>query len=295
MADHQTFLRLKALSDGNGERWIEGTATTARQDRVGDIVLPQGARYELPLPLLFAHKHSEPVGVVTEAHVSAAGIRVRAKLTKGVARADEVWQLVKDQALSLSIGFQPIRSTPMPNGGTRFDEWSWHELSAVSVPANPDARVQVAKCAAYVAASAPARTQAPVVDHAWVKATEPQRERETELQCLYRRFDAAVALLPPAVREQCDFRRVSVTKGLMTFVDVDGEPVAAVDLRTKATRIGAEPPPTPKAAPAMRAAGVTRAELEAIVDGVGQVLGAHVKALTKRIAALEAAQTGGKQ
>lgn len=289
MAGHHTYLRLKALPGADGERWIEGIATTARQDRVGDIVMPQGARYELPLPLLFAHRHEEPVGTVVEASVSAAGIRVRAKLTKGVARADEVWNLVRDKALSLSIGFQSIRSTPMPGGGLRFDEWSWHELSAVSVPANPDARVAIAKCVAYATASAPARTEAPVVDQAWLKSVEPQRAFESELESHYRRFDAAVTLLPKSIRDQADFRRAETVKGVMTFVDPDGEPLASVSLRTKAVTIGAEPPPAPKAV-ARAAPAVTHADLDALVTGIGRVIGQHVKALRGRVAKLEAAR-----
>lgn len=146
---HVTLLTAKAY-ERDGERWIEGWATTGAKDRVGDIVSPEGAEFTLPIPLLFAHKHDEPIGSVVEATVTKAGIRIRAKLTAGVARAEEVWKLILDSALSaVSIGFQSLKQTPLPNGGYRFDSWSWHELSVVSVPANPEARISVAKCAAY--------------------------------------------------------------------------------------------------------------------------------------------------
>ncbi|HCW20364.1 HK97 family phage prohead protease [Achromobacter sp.] len=152
--NHQTFLAVKALEREDG-RWIEGWATTGREDRVGDIVVPEGAAYTLPIPLLFAHKHDEPIGSVVRAEITKAGIRIRAKLTEGVARADEVWRLVQDGALTaVSIGFQALKHSALPNGGLRFDKWEWHELSVVSVPANPDARISVAKCMAVAAKAA---------------------------------------------------------------------------------------------------------------------------------------------
>lgn len=156
--NHQTFLAVKALEREDG-RWIEGWATTGREDRVGDIVVPEGATYALPLPLLFAHKHDEPIGSVVRAEVTKAGIRIRAKLTEGVARAEEVWKLLQDGALTaVSIGFQALKHSALPSGGLRFDQWEWHELSVVSVPANPDARISVAKCMAVTAKEAPMTT-----------------------------------------------------------------------------------------------------------------------------------------
>lgn len=144
--NRQTFLAVKALEREDG-RWIEGWATTGREDRVGDIVVPEGATFALPLPLLFAHKHDEPIGSVVRAEVTKAGIRIRAKLTEGVARAEEVWKLLQDGALTaVSIGFQALKHSALPTGGLRFDQWEWHELSVVSVPCNPDARISVAKC-----------------------------------------------------------------------------------------------------------------------------------------------------
>lgn len=153
--NHQTFLAVKALEREDG-RWIEGWATTGREDRVGDIVVPEGATYALPLPLLFAHKHDEPIGSVVRAEVTKAGIRIRAKLTEGVARAEEVWKLLQDGALTaVSIGFQALKHSALPTGGLRFDKWEWHELSVVSVPANPDARISVAKCIAVTTKETP--------------------------------------------------------------------------------------------------------------------------------------------
>jgi len=154
-----TYLNVKALESGT-DRIVEGWASTPREDRAGDVVVPEGASYELPLPLLFAHKHDEPIGSVISASVTKAGIRIRAKLTAGVARAEEVWNLIKDGALTaVSIGFLPIKSTPLANGGMRFDSWSWYELSVVSVPCNPDAKIAIGKGIAYADKHAPDRKE----------------------------------------------------------------------------------------------------------------------------------------
>lgn len=148
---HETFLRVKSAESSDGERWITAWASTPDEDLVGDIVSPTGAKYQLPIPLLAYHKHDCPVGVVTEAHVSAAGIRIRAKLSQGVALADEVWQLVKDGAIgAVSIGFRAIKSKPLKSGGLMFEAWRWLELSLTPVPCNPNALiVSVGKSIAY--------------------------------------------------------------------------------------------------------------------------------------------------
>lgn len=165
---HVTYLTLKSVG-AEGERIVEGWATTPREDRVGDVVVPEGARYQLPQVLLFGHDHGAPIGSVISATVTKAGIRIRARISKGVAKADEVWTLIQDRALnSVSIGFRALKTSPLPTGGTRFDEWDWYETSIVSVPCQPDARIAVGKSVAYsigaevagpVAVPAPAKTR----------------------------------------------------------------------------------------------------------------------------------------
>lgn len=148
---HETFLRVKSAESSDGERWITAWASTPDEDLAGDIVSPTGAQYQLPIPLLAYHKHDSPVGVVTEAHVSQAGIRIRAKLSKGVALADEVWALVKDGAIgAVSIGFRALKSKPLKSGGLLFEAWRWLELSLTPVPCNSNARIiSVGKSIAY--------------------------------------------------------------------------------------------------------------------------------------------------
>lgn len=148
MTDLVTLVRVKAVESG-GERWIEGYATTSQEDRVGDVVEPRGAKFSLPIPLLFQHMHHEPIGAVTQATVSDKGIRIRARLSSGVARAEEIWTLIKDGVLTaVSIGFRVLDQKPHGNRGSRITSWEWLETSVVSVPANPGALISVAKCMA---------------------------------------------------------------------------------------------------------------------------------------------------
>ena len=159
-----THLRLKQLQKADGGRWLIGTATTPTTDRMGDIVDPRGAEYELPLILLFAHNHDRPIGSVIEASASHDRITVKARLAEGTRDSDEVWTLLQEGVpLALSIGFQSLAHEPLPGGGLRFTRWAWHELSIVSVPANPEARLRVGKgivCTASQEKAAPAVSKA---------------------------------------------------------------------------------------------------------------------------------------
>src|SRR5690625_4364319 len=93
-------------------RLIEGWATRPEKDRVGDIVVPTGVEYKLPLPFLLDHDHSQAVGEVDHVDVSDEGIKFRAHIKKidepGPVKdlVDKAWQLVRHGLRrSVSIGF----------------------------------------------------------------------------------------------------------------------------------------------------------------------------------------------
>ena len=105
-------------------RIIEGYATTPTTDRNGDVVDPSGAEFTLPMPLLWQHDVTQPIGEVTAATVTPAGIHITAKFATvdepGTLRdrLDEAWQSVKARLVrGLSIGFKPIESKRRPSGG----------------------------------------------------------------------------------------------------------------------------------------------------------------------------------
>jgi HK97 family phage major capsid protein/HK97 family phage prohead protease len=140
-------IEFKAIDELKGI--IEGIASTPSLDRVGDIVEPKGAVFKLPIPLLFMHNHSKPIGHVTEAKVTDKGIYVRAEISKDVPVPfiQEAWELIKGGLIrGLSIGFKPIETADIDGTwGQRFLKWEWLELSTVTVQANQDANIGVLK------------------------------------------------------------------------------------------------------------------------------------------------------
>lgn len=140
---------IKAIDEEKRE--IEGWATTPTPDRVGDVVLPMGAEFELPLPLLWQHRSSEPVGHVVRAKPTKEGIPVTVKVFKALDDAPAVlkerlelaWHSVKMQLVrAFSIGFMPIKWAFMDDSfGIEFQEWDWLELSLVTIPANQEATI----------------------------------------------------------------------------------------------------------------------------------------------------------
>lgn len=183
----KAYSQLTVKSVSEDERIITGIASTPSPDRADDVVVPTGVKFALPIPLLWQHDHSQPIGEVTAAAVSESGIEITAKLASidepGPLqdRLNEAWQSIKSGLVKgLSIGFRGLQVEPNPNSdrwGLIFRSWEWFELSAVTVPANADASItsikRIAKTAAeeYSAASgaepqaaADPATAAPVSD-----------------------------------------------------------------------------------------------------------------------------------
>ncbi len=139
-------LTVKAVDDG--KRIIEGVASTPAPDRMGDIVEPMGARFSVPMPLLWQHRHDAPVGRVVSLEATPRGIAFRAEVARveepGTLRdrIEEAWQSVKAGLVgAVSIGFRSLDGEPIRNGGMKFTSWEFLELSLVTIPANADARI----------------------------------------------------------------------------------------------------------------------------------------------------------
>lgn len=137
-------------------RIIEGIANTRDVDSYGTIVEPKGARYKLPIPLLWQHDRDEPVGEVTVAKVSDTEIRVTAQIRKieedGPFKTitDKAWQAVKHRLVrGFSVGFMPVKTAggTSPKDPLRFVEWKWKELSLVTLPANEGATISAVRAA----------------------------------------------------------------------------------------------------------------------------------------------------
>ena len=151
-----SLLTVKAVDED--ARVITGMASTPTPDRLEDVVEPTGAQFNLPMPLLFHHDSEQPIGHVTRAKVTKAGIEIVAKIKRILEpgrlkdRLDEAWQSLKgtpnDPPLinGLSIGFKPIEHEFIKETkGIRFIKWDFLELSAVTIPANSECTIATVK------------------------------------------------------------------------------------------------------------------------------------------------------
>ncbi|MBD8065639.1 HK97 family phage prohead protease [Devosia sp. PTR5] len=147
-----SLLTVKAVDEE--ARTIEGWATTPSVDRVGDIIEPLGVKFKNPSPLLWMHRHDQPVGTVNFQRPTKEGVKFTAQLPKVTDagtfrdRVDEAWHSVRAGVVrAVSIGFRALDGAveALPGGGARFKRVEVLELSLVSVPANQDATITAVK------------------------------------------------------------------------------------------------------------------------------------------------------
>ena len=152
---HRAFSVLTIKRADDDARTIVGLATSPETDRMGDVVEPLGAEFKLPLPLLLHHDPTKPIGHVTKARMTGAGIEIEARILKSDTpgpvkdRLDGAWSDIKlGLVRGLSVGFKPLEVSRLKEGGLRFIRRMWLELSAVTIAANADASITAVKTAA---------------------------------------------------------------------------------------------------------------------------------------------------
>ena len=146
----RAFIETKVLADEGG--LISGLAWKfGSPDRIGDWIEPGAFKgLKLPLPMLFGHDLNDPVGAWDRVEEKADGLHVSGRLlVDEVARAREVRALVKAGAVrGLSIGFVTRKATARSGGGRTIKALELFEVSLVSAPMHPGAKVTSAKSAA---------------------------------------------------------------------------------------------------------------------------------------------------
>lgn len=145
---------------------FEGYASLfGREDLSRDIVLRGAFTESLTqrgvrgVRMLFQHDPSQPIGVWDEIQEDSKGLYARGRLTVEVAKAREVMSLMKAGAIDgLSIGFKAIKAKRDARSGVRrlekIDLW---EISVVTFPMLPDARVANVKARSFVSGIPTAR------------------------------------------------------------------------------------------------------------------------------------------
>jgi HK97 family phage prohead protease len=118
-------------------------------DRSGDVIEKGAFIAPAHLPMLFQHNPAEPIGVWDTIAEDDKGLTVKGRLlVDDVARAREVRALVQAKAITgLSIGYRTRNAKPRPTGGRIIKSLELVEISLVSVPMHPGARVTGAKSA----------------------------------------------------------------------------------------------------------------------------------------------------
>jgi HK97 family phage prohead protease len=142
---------------------FEGYASLFRIPDLGkDVVEPGAFRDSLArrgvagIKLLWQHDPAEPLGRWLSLTEDSRGLFVRGRLSLSVARAREIHSLMRDGAIDgLSIGFRPEKARNEPRTGLRrlerVDLW---EVSIVTFPMLPQARISAVKSALHPAAFA---------------------------------------------------------------------------------------------------------------------------------------------
>jgi HK97 family phage prohead protease len=122
-------------------------------DLMGDQVAPGAFRKSLAqhkakgrMPLmLWSHQLDQPIGRWLDIRESAEGLVVKGKLLLDVARAREVYAMLKEKVVDgLSIGFRTVDSVRTKTGRL-LKEIDLAEVSVVSLPALASARVTSVK------------------------------------------------------------------------------------------------------------------------------------------------------
>lgn len=133
---------------------FEGYASLFNREDLGrDIVLPGAFRESLArrgprgIKLLFQHDPNQPIGVWTVLEEDRRGLYVRGRLMREVEKAREVMALMRAGALDgLSIGFRTVKARRDRGSGVRrLDKIDLWEISIVTFPLLPDARITTSK------------------------------------------------------------------------------------------------------------------------------------------------------
>lgn len=132
-------------------REIEGYASLfGACDQGGDIVAPGAYAASLKrlegdgrrVKMLWQHNPTEPIGIWDEVREDARGLYVKGRLLKEVARAREAAALIEAGAIDgLSIGYRTVKAGKTTKGLRLLSELELWEVSLVTFPMLPSARV----------------------------------------------------------------------------------------------------------------------------------------------------------
>lgn len=150
---NRAYATLSVKTSARDDGTFVGVASTPALDRVGDSLLPEGAVFKLPLPCLWQHDHSKPIGHITSARVTSRGIEITGKIAVGATlEIDNYYKLIKAGLVQgLSVGFRALETPEVTRTGLLYRSWEMMEVSAVTLPCNTAATITSVKSACGVA------------------------------------------------------------------------------------------------------------------------------------------------
>ncbi len=139
-------LEIKELQDDDAFVHIEGLASTfGNLDRDNDIIAKGAFKNTLTVrmpKLLNQHRMDQPIGVIDQAFEAEEGLRIKARMPKDNSMVKDMLPLLKMGALGdFSIGFNVLESDTSPDGVRTIKEVDLWEISIVTIPANPEAKI----------------------------------------------------------------------------------------------------------------------------------------------------------
>ncbi len=130
---------------------IEGYASVfGARDQSGDMVqrgayaasIERFRRMGTGVKMLWQHDPNKPIGVWEAVREDSNGLFVRGRLLKEVQAGREALVLLEAKAIDgLSIGYRTIRAEKSANGGRILHEVELWEVSIVTFPMQPEARI----------------------------------------------------------------------------------------------------------------------------------------------------------
>lgn len=138
----------------DSEGLFEGYASVfGKTDLCRDMVMPGAFSHSLAIKgvpgvkLLFQHDPAQPIGILLDLHEDYKGLFVCGRLNVDVNRARDVLNLMRVGALDgLSIGFRTVKAhRDRRSGVRRIEQVDLWEISVVTFPMLPEARVSVVK------------------------------------------------------------------------------------------------------------------------------------------------------
>lgn len=139
-------LEVKSIKEDKKCYFISGIASTPDVDRVNDIVEPEALidsvnRIGMPA---FCHQHNldaKPLGVCERITQENGNTIVDLKMPKNE-ETEQIKDLIDIGAYKgLSIGYIPTQAVRNEKGNRVIKSLDWYEISLVTVPANPNAKV----------------------------------------------------------------------------------------------------------------------------------------------------------